>query len=277
MVDLHYHPHIVSLTEDPSYDPDRGQWRLSMVLGLCDVFDFMLDEEGKYKKFKQWVWQRKVFRDLSQAVTYIHEKGICHLDIKPQNVVVMHVTEGQITAQLIDFGFAQKADEEKEREEGKQLQLVPMCRYRLGAPGFAAPEILDAEDTPYDGLRADLWSLGVFLFVIITRLNMFSQERGVSLRDCEKYATWSKGKRKLTLMGLPADDDSNETIPWPCHGYWQHDKITRNNAWPAGAARLVVGLVEDDAAKRFTLLKVQESVFFNEEKGSCNKRARHSA
>merc|ERR1711904_139605 len=53
MMDLHHHPHIVSLAADPLYDCDRRQWRLSMVPGLFDVFDFMLDEHGNFSKFKR--------------------------------------------------------------------------------------------------------------------------------------------------------------------------------------------------------------------------------
>lgn len=95
------------------------------------------------------------FAQLVEAVTFLHSRGVCHLDIKPENMFIDR--PGHM--RLGDFGLSALA------EDGP----VHGCR---GSLSYAAPENLrsagqGAQCAGYDGLRADVWSCGVVLFVLL--------------------------------------------------------------------------------------------------------------
>jgi serine/threonine protein kinase len=88
-------------------------------------------------------------RQLVEGVQYIHAQGIAHRDLKPQNILV----DAQFHLKLADFGFA--------IETSAGLQTA-----RCGSPLFSAPEVISGQ--PYDPQCADMWSLGVIVFWLVT-------------------------------------------------------------------------------------------------------------
>jgi serine/threonine-protein kinase HSL1 (negative regulator of Swe1 kinase) len=92
-----------------------------------------------------------LFRQLVEAVYYCHRLRISHRDLKPENILLDR-EKGLI--KLIDFGMAAY-------QPDNQLLETP-----CGSPHYAAPELLSNQ--LYDGSMADVWSLGVVLFVILT-------------------------------------------------------------------------------------------------------------
>jgi len=67
---------------------------------------------------------------------------------------------------LIDFGFATETVETKDGVEVPKLQ-----KDYCGSVHYAAPEIVQRK--PYDGKKADVWSLGIILFVLLSGLFPF--------------------------------------------------------------------------------------------------------
>ncbi len=94
----------------------------------------------------------EVARSVAEALSLSHGAGVIHRDIKPSNVFLR--TRGD--AVLLDFGIAKSGSVALT----KQGQI-------LGTPSYLAPERLREKDLPIDG-RADLFSLGVLLFTMIT-------------------------------------------------------------------------------------------------------------
>lgn len=88
---------------------------------------------------------------VARALAYAHSQGVVHRDIKPANVMV-DLAVGAVT--LTDFGIA---------------RITDACRTRtgmmLGTPSYMSPEQLSGQRV--DG-RADLYSLGVTLFQLLT-------------------------------------------------------------------------------------------------------------
>jgi len=93
---------------------------------------------------------KAIFRQLVDALLYCHLMHVIHRDIKPANILVRK--DGHI--KLIDFGLSAII------ESGK-LQGT-FC----GSPSYVAPEIVLSNT--YSGLSADIWSLGVLLYAMLT-------------------------------------------------------------------------------------------------------------
>ncbi|CAD8114087.1 unnamed protein product [Paramecium sonneborni] len=101
----------------------------------------------------------KIMKELLEAITYIHNKGIMHRDINPLNIMKAE------TVKLIDFGLARKI---------KNQLIFPTS----GTPGYMAPEIINfSKDKPYDE-KADIFSLGCVLYKLLTGENLFSTKQG---------------------------------------------------------------------------------------------------
>ena len=90
---------------------------------------------------------RRLVRQLVGALSYLHSRSIAHRDIKLKNVLL----DERCDVRLIDFGFAILS-------RGK-------LREPCGSPAYTAPEILLAHE--YDGQLADVWSLGVLIYVML--------------------------------------------------------------------------------------------------------------
>jgi len=149
------HPGIVQLHETVK---DAGKYYLVLEdLSGGDLFD-RIEQNGPFKEEDAGPLVRQVV----SAVNFLHEKGIVHRDIKPDNLVFdsRHL-EARI--KLIDFGYA-----------GHCTPSTPL-RGLCGTPDYAAPEILTwyaadksrkPQGTAYSQ-PVDLWSLGVVLYILL--------------------------------------------------------------------------------------------------------------
>eukprot|EP01147_Barroeca_monosierra_P007638 gene7638-588_t len=100
-----------------------------------------------------------LFRQLGDAVSYMHESGIAHRDIKADNVLLASPRR----AVLADFGFAVHFHKE------------PWSTTYCGSLMYCAPEILLRR--PYQPDRADIWAMGVLLSFMIYREYSFTPEQ----------------------------------------------------------------------------------------------------
>ncbi|KAI1721906.1 protein kinase domain-containing protein [Ditylenchus destructor] len=93
---------------------------------------------------------------LVNAVGYLHSRKIAHRDLKLENVVIF---DGG-TVKLCDFGFSRQS---------KDISST-FC----GSKSYSAPEILSG--IVYDIFKADIWSLGVVGFVMVTNSMPFRED-----------------------------------------------------------------------------------------------------
>ena len=93
------------------------------------------------------------------AIQALHKMGICHLDIKPDNILLFG---DNFEIKIGDFGLSSSIY----RNNEKVLQSGD-----VGTEGYKAPEIIEGKD--YDGEETDEFSLGVLLFVILNGIKPF--------------------------------------------------------------------------------------------------------
>ena len=93
---------------------------------------------------------RYIFRQILDAIDYMHEHGFAHLDIKDENILI----DRNDHVYLIDFGATQR---------------IPRCKSDYltslrGTPHAMSPE--QWQSKPYRGVEQDIWGLGVLLYTL---------------------------------------------------------------------------------------------------------------
>jgi serine/threonine protein kinase len=165
-----------------------------LVLEYCakgELFD-VIEQEGPLTECTA----RECFGQLVDAVKFLHQKDIVHLDISLENIFVS--SEG--ICKLGDFGVARKLDKKDE-----VLKAVDIDR--PGKTSYMSPEIFAGG--AYDPRKADVFSLGVVLFMLVFGFPPFEQPTA----EDGRFRRISSGqlKRLLSDWGL-LDQVSLEVI-----------------------------------------------------------------
>jgi serine/threonine-protein kinase SRK2 len=130
-----------------------SRYNAMIVMEHVDAGDlFSLFEQSS--RFSEDV-ARGYFRQICAAVAYCHERNICHRDIKMENVLI---SEGGV-AKLCDFGLSYDFTHSP----------PTTC---VGTVCYISPEVYNNSGKgvmaePYDGTKADVWSCGVMLYIMM--------------------------------------------------------------------------------------------------------------
>ncbi|XP_075496720.1 CBL-interacting serine/threonine-protein kinase 20 [Primulina tabacum] len=119
---------------------------------------------------------RKYFQQLIAAVDFCHSRGVYHRDLKPENLLL----DESGNLKVSDFGLS--ALVESKRQDG-------LLHTTCGTPAYVAPEVISKRG--YDGEKADIWSCGVILFVLLAGYLPFQDPNLV-----EMYRKISRGEFK---------------------------------------------------------------------------------
>ncbi|XP_047513228.1 uncharacterized protein LOC125055060 isoform X5 [Pieris napi] len=135
-------PHIVKL-----YQVMESTHTLYLVTEYApngEIFDHLVSR-GRMPESEA----ARAFAQMVAAVGYCHANGVVHRDLKAENLLL----DKDMNIKLADFGFS------NEYTSGSPLST--WC----GSPPYAAPELFEGRQ--YDGPKADIWSLGVVLYVLV--------------------------------------------------------------------------------------------------------------
>ncbi|MBI3855439.1 MAG: serine/threonine protein kinase [Planctomycetes bacterium] len=98
-----------------------------------------------------------LIRDAAQALSYAHDQGVVHRDVKPGNLMV----DGKGRVFLTDFGLAKEV-------VGNVTAQLSITGTTFGTPQFMSPEQARGEHRRIDG-RSDIYSLGATLYALLAR------------------------------------------------------------------------------------------------------------
>lgn len=138
------HPHIVHI-EEVGHDED-------LVWFTMDLFPDTLAALAERDSVLPETRMVEVAWDIASALSFAHEKGIIHRDIKLDNVLLSETGEAVLT----DFGIARAIS---------GYVAATGFNMTIGTPHYISPE--QAQGRPLDG-RSDLYSLGVTLYRVAT-------------------------------------------------------------------------------------------------------------
>ena len=138
------HPNIVKL-----YDYFAISKYMILIFEYCEGGTFLDLIKSKSPLLKSNF--TKYIYELISALDYSHNNGIAHLDIKPANLFLDKY--GHL--KLADFGLSQYCN------QGSQLQNL------YGSIAYMPPEMIRKK--PYDPFKADIWSLGITIYQIVTK------------------------------------------------------------------------------------------------------------
>ena len=161
------HPNIVKVVD--FFDQPESYFLVMEHMAGGDVFDRIMDQHQYTERDA-----RDLCKILLQAVQYLHEMGVAHRDLKPQNLL-LQTKQDNATIKIADFGFA------------KRVHTPKSLTSRCGTPSYVAPEILNS--MPYDQ-SCDMWSVGVILFVILVGIPPFLEDNQERMFDRIKAGDW---------------------------------------------------------------------------------------
>ncbi|HEX4355158.1 MAG TPA: protein kinase [Polyangiales bacterium] len=145
------------------------QSRMYMVMELLRGFDLetRLGQSGPL----ELTAALRIVRQVAQSLSEAHAIGIVHRDLKPGNIFLAEVEGGDCFVKVMDFGVAGF-------QHDGQHTTITMKGAVLGTAAYMSPE--QAQGYEVDG-RADLYSLGVILFEMLTGRPPFVANTAVSL------------------------------------------------------------------------------------------------
>ncbi|KAL1553772.1 CBL-interacting serine/threonine-protein kinase 6 [Salvia divinorum] len=146
---------------------------------------------------------RGYFQQLISAIDFCHSRSVYHRDLKPENLLLDE--EGNL--KVTDFGLSAFSD---------HLRQDGLLHTTCGTPAYVAPEVIGKKG--YDGAKADIWSCGVILYVLLAGYLPFQDDNIVAMyrriyRGDFKCPPWfSPEARKLITKMLDPNPSSRISI-----------------------------------------------------------------
>lgn len=128
---------------------DKSKVWIVMELERSDLLQ-ELEKVNRIKEDKGREWVKQMM----QGLKYMHSKNWAHRDLKVENVLIGYDDR----ALLSDFGFSRTQDTDS------------LSGTHLGSMQYSAPEVLEmnkgSKGGLYDAFKADVWGLGIIMFVM---------------------------------------------------------------------------------------------------------------
>ena len=147
-------PYIINLikygeSQIKKNSKEESQYIILEYASKGELFDYIEEADNGLEE----EYAKIIFRKILEGVQAIHKSDICHRDLKMENILLDEFFNPKIS----DFGLAT----ELQGKDGSR-KLTGL----VGTPGYYAPEMIKGES--YDGIKVDIFCLGIILFNINT-------------------------------------------------------------------------------------------------------------
>jgi len=123
-----------------------------------ELFDYVQEAEGLKEDIA-----RSLFKELVDAMAYVHSKGVAHRDLKLENIFL----DRNVKVKIADFGLMKIFD-------GPNKEAL---KTKCGTLNYMAPE-LSGQET-YEGPPVDIFACGVMLFMMLTSKQPFNEANDI--------------------------------------------------------------------------------------------------
>ena len=133
-----------------SYDSFAHDNKFYTVMDFAEggELTLLLKEKGTLSEDEA----KKIFKQIYEAVCYIHSQNIIHRDLKPNNILFLDKERTQIV--IIDFGISGMAN-------GNQREKI-----KAGTTSFLPPEMASGEEFS-SSPKLDIWAMGIILYLMV--------------------------------------------------------------------------------------------------------------
>jgi WD40 repeat protein/serine/threonine protein kinase len=207
------HIGIAAIYESGSADDNQYYFAMELVRG-APLLDYVKGGRHTCTQTPLGIRQRlELFLKLCDAISYAHQRGVIHCDLKPANILVADEPEWQSIAgslmngseiKVLDFGLARVID-----EDGTCGSSVSKLGLIKGTLPYMSPEQISGDPGKID-VRTDVYTLGVILYELLTERFPYEVER-TSLPQAIRVICEETPKPPSRMWSETRDRESKKT------------------------------------------------------------------
>ena len=243
MKELGRHPNIVALHHAFYTNGEKPEELfLNVVMEFVpETIHRLLKTFGKSRKQIPIIQTKLYIHQLCRGLAFVHASGVCHRDIKPQNLLICPKTHA---LKLCDFGSAKRL-----------LPNEPNVSY-ICSRYYRAPELIFGAVNYSHSL--DNWSMGCVLGELVLGTPLFQGENGV-----DQLVQIVKMLGTPTTQQLLAMNPNYTEFKFPQIKASPWSKILKGNE-AGGLDVLLEGMLRYDPGARFSSAEIMASPWFDE-------------
>jgi hypothetical protein len=161
------HPGVVGVLDTGEMPDGRAYFVMQYVEGMT-LRTAMLEQGMRVERIAH------LSRQMGQALSAAHDRGVLHRDLKPENVMLQNLGGGEEQVKLIDFGIARVAD--------PQIAPETQATKIAGTPPYMAPEQIRGRPSA----SSDIFSLGAMVYEMVTGIVPFKADTQVALYEAQR-------------------------------------------------------------------------------------------